>query len=345
MYGSESELIRAWEELLAAPATGQGALRGEAGAELSGQPPGYCPEAGEWISIACGEGSADERETLLAHAGSCSSCAARLREGIQLFSIETTAQEEAELLLLQSITPARQHEMAVELAHTPRRSTRQWFAGVTLWAGAVVTVALIAAVGLSFWWQQRNAPERMLAQAYSRCRCYDLRLAGASYSEVDPATHLRGGPGNQDNAILTEARTRIEDRLRRSPGDAHWLQLEARADLLQERLDPAIEILDGLLAAGPPSSSLLADDALAYFQRGLITGSESDRGMALDKLRRADELTPGDPVVLFNEAIVQEDRGQRMNAVETWNRFLRFERDPRWLAEGRRRLQAMEKKL
>ncbi len=34
-----------------------------------------------------------------------------------------------------------------------------------------------------------------------------------------------------------------------------------------------------------------------------------------------------------------------MNAVETWNRYLRFERDPRWLAEGRRRLEALEQKL
>lgn len=40
-----------------------------------------------------------------------------------------------------------------------------------------------------------------------------------------------------------------------------------------------------------------------------------------------------------------EDRGQMMNAVETWNRYLRFERDSRWLVEGRRRLQALEQKL
>ena len=45
-------------------------------------------------------------------------------------------------------------------------------------------------------------------------------------------------------------------------------------------------------------------------------------------------------MVLFNEAVVMEDRGQAMNAVETWNRYLRFERDPRWLADGRHRLEA-----
>jgi hypothetical protein len=56
-------------------------------------------------------------------------------------------------------------------------------------------------------------------------------------------------------------------------------------------------------------------------------------------------MSPGDPLVLFNEAVVLEDRGQQMNAVETWNRYLRFERDPRWLAEGRKRLQAIEMQL
>jgi tetratricopeptide (TPR) repeat protein len=345
MYGSEEEMVRAWEELLAGPVPPRETLPAEAAEIASFGAPGLCPEAGEWISIVCGQSTAEERESLLAHAAGCAGCAARLREGIRLFSVELPPKEDAALSSALTTTPAWRHQMAVELAQTPRREPRGWFSGITLWGGAVLTAALIAAVGLSLWWQQRNTPERMLAEVYSRCRCYDLRMDGAGYSQVDPTTHLRGGQGNQDTAVLTAACTRIEDHLKRSPHDAHWLQLEARADLLQEKLDPAIEILDGLLASAPPTSSLLADDAAAYFQRGLITGSESDRSNALDKLRRADELTPGNTVVLFNEAIVEEDRGQRMNAVETWNRFLRFEHDPSWQAEGRRRLQALELKL
>jgi hypothetical protein len=50
-------------------------------------------------------------------------------------------------------------------------------------------------------------------------------------------------------------------------------------------------------------------------------------------------------VVLFNEAIAMEDRGQVINAAETWTRYLRFERDPRWLAEGRSRLETLKQKL
>ncbi len=87
------------------------------------------------------------------------------------------------------------------------------------------------------------------------------------------------------------------------------------------------------------------DDGTAYFQRGTATGSENDRATALDYLRRADEMAPDDTLVLFNEAVVMEDRGQLMNAIETWNRYLQFERDPHWLTEGRARLEALEEKL
>jgi tetratricopeptide (TPR) repeat protein len=185
----------------------------------------------------------------------------------------------------------------------------------------------------------------MLAEAYTNSRIFDLRMPGAGFAEVKPLTHLRGGSASRESSSLRDAQGRIERHLEAAPGDAHWLQLEARFDILEEKFDPAIDILDRLVAAGPVTANLLLDDASAYFQRGEATGSENDRATALDSLRRADELAPGDTVVLFNEAVVMEDRGQLMNAVETWNRYLRFERDPRWLEEGRRRLQALERKL
>jgi tetratricopeptide (TPR) repeat protein len=214
-----------------------------------------------------------------------------------------------------------------------------------LWAGAALAASLLISVGLFSWWRMANNPENRLAEAYAHDRIFDLRMPGAGFAEVTPKMHLRGGTTGRESAKLLDARARIEQRLVAAPEDAHWLQLEARSDILEESFDSAIDILDRLMAAGPVSSSLLLDDAAAYFQRGEATGSEDDRAKALDLLRRADEQAPGDPVVLFNEAVAMEDRGQVMNAVETWNRYLRLERDPRWLAEGRRRLEALEQKL
>jgi tetratricopeptide (TPR) repeat protein len=235
--------------------------------------------------------------------------------------------------------------MAVELANTPFARKYQWFSGFTLWTGLALTASLTLAVGLAIHWQHMNQPEQLLAQAYTQSRSFDLRIAGAGYADLSPATHLRGSAGSQEPAALLQAQSRITERLAHAPNDPHWLQLQARAELMQEKFDPAIATLDSLLAKGSVTSDLLVDDASAYFQRGIVSGSESDRAIALADLRRADEMSPGDPLVLFNEAVVLEDRGQLMNAVETWNRYLRFERNPSWLAEGRKRLQALEMQL
>jgi CHAT domain-containing protein/tetratricopeptide (TPR) repeat protein len=277
---------------------------------------------------------------------------------------EATPEEAAEVAGLASASREWQGQLAARLAMTARqedparrggdRAEGIGLAGsragkkaprIYVWVGAGVAASLLlAAAGVS-WWRAANTPERLLAEAYTHSRIFELRMPGAGFAGVTPQTHLRGSATGRESALLLDARSRIERQLENAPEDRHWLQLEARADVMEERFDPAIDILDRLLATGTATSSLLADDGTAYFQRGAATGSENDRATALDDLRRADELAPGDTLVLFNEAVMMEDRGQLMNAVETWNRYLQFERDPRWLAEGRARLQALEEKL
>jgi CHAT domain-containing protein/tetratricopeptide (TPR) repeat protein len=274
-------------------------------------------------------------------------------------SADATPEEAAEVAGLASASREWQSELAARLARTACRSGDRG-AGIRLlgaraeskrarrfyvWVGAGLAASLIVAVALIGWRRMANTPERLLAEAYTHSRIFDLRMPGSGFAGVTPQTHLRGSGTGRESALLLDARSIIERHLENAPEDPHWLQLEARADLMEEKFDPAIDILDRLLATGPVTSSLLADDGTAYFQRGAATGSENDRATALDYLRRADELAPGDTLVLFNEALVMEDRGQLMNAVETWNRYLQFEHDPHWLAEGRARLQALEVKL
>jgi tetratricopeptide (TPR) repeat protein len=273
---------------------------------------------------------------------------------LRTLSGDASPEEAAVVESLASASRDRHSRLAVELARTPYRRLDR--AGspdaemkrarrLYLWAGAGLAASLILAVALIGWWRLAHTPERLLAEAYTHSRIFELRMPGAGFAGVTPRTHLRGSGTGRESALLLDARSSIERHLEDAPEDAHWLQLEARADVLEEKFDPAIEILDRLLAAGPVTSSLLVDDGAAYFQRGAAADSENDRDTALDYLRRADELAPGDTLVLFNEAVVMEDRGQLMNAVETWNRYLQFERDSRWLAEGRRRLQSLEEKL
>jgi tetratricopeptide (TPR) repeat protein len=317
----------------------QGSENARAGIEAT-----PCPGFGELALLFGEEAGHDNRtkiDALLAHAAACSHCAVRVR----MLAAEVSEGELEMLVLLRCQSPEGQNDLASALAKTPRVVPRKQTPRLYLWGGVGLAASLLIAVGLTSWWRAANNPDRLLAEAYTSARLFDLRMPGAGHAEVTPPTHLRGGAAARESAGLLEARARIERKLDGSPEDPHWLELEARSDILEEKFDPAVEILGRLVAAGPVTPNLLLDDASANFQRGLATGSESDRATALELLRRADELAPDNPVVLFNEAVVMEDRGQFMNAVETWNRYLRFEHDPAWLAEGRRRLEALDLRL
>ena len=348
-------LAGALEELIERRSAGVGGRTPELPGDETGLfEAGPCPESGEWALLlgeVAGPAGKARVDLLLSHAAGCRVCAERLR----VLSEDLSKEETNLLARLDCATPDGQRDLAERLARTPRQSgtgigsSHSSGAGratrLYLWTGAGLAASLLIAVGLTAWWRLANNPDRLLAEAYSQSRIFDMRVPGAGFAEVMPETHLRGGTTGRESSKLLEARANIEHHLEAAPEDAHWLQLEARSDILEEKFDPAIDILDRLLAAGPVTASLLLDDASAYFQRGAATGSENDRNTALDHLRRADELAPDNAVVLFNEAVAMEDRGQVMNAVETWNRYLRFERDSRWLAEGRRRLQALEQRL
>jgi CHAT domain-containing protein/tetratricopeptide (TPR) repeat protein len=340
----QKELAEALEDLVA-----KASNRGSASPGLLGftqTSAGACPDLGELFQLASGTLTAEKKDALLAHAALCSACLARLRQTQHALSSEVSQEESAELEQMGSISPQWQHRLAVELAHTPfQAKKRTRLLPSFMWLGSGLAVALVLALSVALWWRRENAPERLLAEAYTSARAFDLRIPGAGFAPVSPQLHLRGGSAEREPAPLLNARAQIERHLEQSPSDPYWLQLEARAEMLEERYDGAIDILDRLVAAGPVTSSLLLDDGSAYFMRGLATGSENDRATALDDLRRADELAPDDPVILFNEALIMEDRGQVMNAVETWNRYLKFERDPKWQLEGRRHLSALEDKL
>jgi tetratricopeptide (TPR) repeat protein len=367
LKGNGDGLAGAFNELIQSRLDGKpGSGRRQPESAPSEDAAGPCPEPGDWALLLGDEAGTTEAAKvngLLAHAVVCDVCAERLRA----LAGDASPEENAVFAGLKYSSPEEQRKLAAELAGTPVHSSSVqfrsrrlqsisgWPSRMVLWMGAGLAASLLIAVGLFSWWRMANNPENLLAEAYTHDRIFDRRMPGAGFAEVTPKMHLRGGAtgngtggngsGGRESAKLVDARARIERQLEAAPENEHWLQLEARSDILEEKFDQAIDILDRLIAAGPVSPSLLLDDASAYFDRGEATETENDRATALDMLRRADELAPGDPVVLFNEAVAMEDRGQLMNAVETWNRYLRFERDPHWLAEGRRRLETLEQKL
>jgi len=307
-------------------------------------------------------GTAEQQEAgqVLSHAASCEPCGDLLTASLVSLEGVPSAEEAAAIAQLAVNRTPWQAKLARELAATktqkpPLPERLRLISALTGQGGrrfrgrwialAGVAATLVAGAAVFAWQRYAGAPEHLLAMAYSQSRTLELRIPEAGYSAVTPGTRTRGAAANNEPAPLLEARARLAQKLEGSPQNTHWLELQARADVLEERYDSAIDVLDRLVAAGPVTAELLTDAAAAYYQRGLVSGAELDRSTALDYLRRADEMAPTDPVILFNEAIVMEDRGQMMNAVEVWNRYITIERDEHWAAEGRRKLAALEQTL
>ena len=318
---------------------------------------GLCPSNKIYLRVLLGTAEQEEAEKALSHAATCASCGDLLAASVISLDGTPSAEEAAAISQLAAAKMPWQTRLAQELAATtaqkqplPQRLGLLFSGGGGRSGGhwlvaAGVAAALVAGVALFVWQRHASAPEHLLAMAYSQSRTLELRIPEAGYSAVVASTHTRGAAANNEPAPLLEARAGLARKLEGSPQDAHWLELQARADVLAERYDSATDVLDRLIATGPVTAELLTDAAAAYYQRGLVSGSELDRSTALDYLRRADELAPADPVILFNEAIVMEDRGQMMNAVEVWNRYITVERDEHWVAEGKRKLGALEQTL
>jgi tetratricopeptide (TPR) repeat protein len=324
-----------------------------------------CPARGSYMRVVLGTIEDQQAQELLSHVTNCPDCEMLLARALRTLEGEPSQEEAAAIAELAASRADWQRDLARQLATTSaqrvpasmRRASfgqpKRWefspgSLSVSRWrlmAGAGLAAALISVATFAVWQWRTNTPDRQLALAYEQLRTLELRIPEAAYTAFTPSSHTRGSLADHEPAQLLEARARLARELERAPQDVHWLQLQARADVLEERYDSAADVLDRLLATGPVTSDLLVDAASAYYQRGLVAGNDLDRSTALDYLRRADELTPTDPVVLFNEAIVMEDRGQMMNAVEVWNRYCTVERDPKWVAEGKRKLAALEETL
>jgi CHAT domain-containing protein len=308
-----------------------------------------CPPDTIWHGIAMRDRSGHDALPLLEHAAGCQRCGAILSFWGSILSDEQTPSESASLSRLSALTPAWQERMAGAMLASSQSSRQSpTFRGRLVWPSVLVAAGALAAAALVFIFlhgsRSEQAPERLLAQAYSDHRIMDARIPMASFAPVDPAHHVRTAAAGtlSDSVPLLEARAAITQALMKAPEDPHWLLLQARSDLLNENYDSAIETLKRLLASDPGNVAVLTDLASAYLMRAKATDTPGNNAAALDYLERAARIAPKDPVVLYNEAIVLSDLYQYMTAVDVWKRFLAVEHDKEWLADGQRRLAAIQ---
>ena len=330
-------------------------VRGSNGAESQPYPAMNAAEAGAdcpgdavWQSIAARRVDDEESLAKIEHAAQCQPCGATLNFWANILSEEETPEETAELARLSSMSLGWQERMAKTLYAANQSPKGASLRGRMLWPSILGIAGAVAAAGLFFlfMWNSRvqSSPERLLAEAYSGRRVMETRIPGAAFAPLDAAHHSRdAGPSAMSDSVpLLEARAAITQALMKTPEDPHWLLLQARSDLLNESYDAAIDTLKRLQAGDPANVAVLTDLASAYLMRAKATDTPADEATALDYLEQASRLAPKNSVVLYNEAVVLQDLFQYSNAIDTWKRFLAVERDPAWVADGRRRLAQIE---
>ena len=301
-----------------------------------------CADEESWRRVAAGEMRDDAAQLLIEHAAECRRCGGILHFWTGILAKEQTAEESAALGKLASAKSGWQERIVKQLAEPrpPSSSRHRLLWPVSMGAAA----ALAASIFFVFFYRSFNtqpSPERLLAEAYTGQRIMDARIPLAGFAAIVPAHHQRaaGSPNTLNDSVpLLEARAAINQALMKTPEDPHWLLLEARADLLGENYDAAIDTLKRLLAVDPANVPALTDLASAYIMRSKETDVASDQATALDYLEQAKRIDPNNTVVLYNEAVVLSDLFQYNNAIEVWKKFISVEHDPAWQADGKRRL-------
>jgi hypothetical protein len=338
-----------------------------------------CPNKEDIRLLAAGLCSDAIATSLTQHAASCDHCGALLRSFVEDFSDDFSPEEQAMLDQLASNSEAWQIKTAREMARSGAVGAIGAVGAVGTAAGTddirlaearlpvnkpsvrpgrkpffwrwvpVPATAACALIVFSVWYYVvRDTPEKvgiLLAQAYTERRNLEMRVPYASHADYkqkrsdDTESRLNSPPS------LNKATDKISKQLEKAPDDPRWLMLSARLDLLDWGYKPALSALDKI--SDPQvieSPEFLMTRSLALYEKSEVLKESQGYYEAVNLLAKALQKTPDDPVLLFNQAIVCERIRSYECAKEDWTRLLAVEKDPNWIAEARKHLDAITEK-
>src|SRR4029077_17964749 len=213
-----------------------------------------CPAEETWVRLAAGLISEEEAARYVTHAAQCDWCGPLFKESMEDLAQDVTAEEQEALQKLPSASPDWQREMAKKLAaesgnaavtqvekiDKPRKSREKagfgWWPRLA-WAGAGLAIVAVA-VWLGIRLTREPDVNQLLAQAYTDRRTLEMRFDGATHSDRGVT---RGSPTDNSSSslplALLEAENVIAHHLQREPDNARWLQMRARADVLEGHAD------------------------------------------------------------------------------------------------------------
>jgi CHAT domain-containing protein len=216
----------------------------------------------------------------------------------------------------------------------PRRALPRWAQ-----AAAAAAVIVAGVMGWRVYTDPARRSARLLAEALESERTSDWRVGDGKWARRD----LRRSDRDPRPAALLEAEAILARESAAHEEDARWLEMRGRADILEFRYGPAIDLLRKAADAGGNSAELLTDLAVAYGLHAEQANQPSDYAAVVDYATRALHLRPAYPRALFNRALAFERLYMVDRAAEDWEQYLKVETDAGWKAEAAEHLQALRK--
>jgi CHAT domain-containing protein/tetratricopeptide (TPR) repeat protein len=215
-----------------------------------------------------------------------------------------------------------------------------------IWPWLAGAAAVLAAAGAGWLaWNQWMAgdPARLIARAYTEQRPFEYRIPGAGYAAV---RQERGVKSSFERPLeLNEAVSKIGGELQKNPEAVKWMELRARAEMLERDPEAAIATLQHALERKPDDPDLLAELGMGY---ALRAESRSDRavdyGYAIDYFERARRAKPNPHETVFNLAVAYEQMNSVEEAIGEWRQYLTLDASGPWHEEAQRRLSGLEQK-
>ena len=311
------------------------------------EPGPLCATAEEWMRIAAGLVAESVAQKMLDHAAECDHCGPLLRRTAEDFADSISPEESKLVANLGSSSPRWQSQMATRLRDSANTREQKFrFLGEHLpWRWAALAFAGLTLAAILTWVflpRPDQRVQRLIAQAYTDRRNMELRLPYAQHAPIRIERGQQTSHLDSPSALL-DAESLINKNLAEHPSDPFWLQSRARAELLEGNYTEAIDILQQALAAKAVSASVLTDLATAYSQRAEATDHPEDFGRAIELLGQALNLSPNDPVALFNRAVISGKIFLYTQAIEDWENYLRMDPTGKWADEARSRMENAKK--
>jgi CHAT domain-containing protein len=290
------------------------------------------PALDELGAIARGELTGSSSEEVERHVAECDWCERQLEELSQFFADCARATDH----------PAE--DLGVEsLALLRRIRGHRYLTAAYRWGGIAAAVVLTS--GLIWTAIRISTPSsaELLAQAYHKQRTFDLRMAGAKYSEV---RRERGA----DSVFsfpepLLKAQAQLAREIKERPEDVDILRLKGQAEMMVGQAGAAVQTLEKARGLQPENPGVLAGLGAAYALRGDLEKQPGDYLKALDFLGHSLRLEPNTPETVFNLALVLERALLKDQAAEKWDEYLRLDDSSGWSQEARKRLAGLRAQL